>query len=174
MTAINRSAISIYIVPAGTNASALASTDKVLGEIKSYSKSGGEVDVESDPVFGGYVDKEKPRSQVEIQLEIVPSLDNADRWDSLIYGETSGVYTMNTVGSDKAVFIEAVSGSLKKSWGFNNCNSVNWEISHNADDNQTGTFTFKFSPTTSSGVSNFMTKGTSVTVLPAWSTLTTA
>jgi hypothetical protein len=173
MVAISRSKVKIYIAPVDTLPSALAATDLIAGEIKSYSKSGGEDDVESDPVFGGFVDKEKPASQLELSFEVVPAIGtSADRWDALIYGLTGTVYAMNTAAANKAVFIQAQDGSNFKSWAFNNCNGVSWDVEHNADDNQTGTFTFKFSPTTSTGQSNFMTKALAITALPAWTTLT--
>jgi hypothetical protein len=173
MVAISRSKVKIYIAAADTNPASLAATDLIEGEIKSYSKSGGEDDVESDPVFGGYVDKEKPTSQVELAFEVVPSIGtNSDRWDALIYGTTNSVYTMNSAAANKAVFIQAQDGSNFKSWGFNNCNGVSFDMEHDADDNQTGTFTFKFSPTTSSNQSNFMTKALALTAMPAWTTLT--
>jgi len=176
MTAISRSKIvNIYIADAGTNASALASSDAISGEIKSYAKSGGDQDVESDPVFGGFVDKEKPREQVELAFEIIPSLESADRWDALAYGaDTTGVYTMAGSTTDKAVFIDADSdgaGANPKSWGFNNCQVVVLDVDHNADDNQTLNMTLKFSPTNGSGVSNFMTLATAVESLPAWTAL---
>lgn len=173
MAAISRSKVKIYISPVDTVPSALAATDLIAGEIKSYSKSGGEDDVESDPVFGGFVDKEKPASQFEVSFEVVPAIGtSADRWDALIYGTTNNVYTMNSAAANKAIFIQALDGTNYKSWAFNNCNGVSWDMEHNADDNQTGTFKFKFSPTTSSGQSNFMTKALAITALPAWTTLT--
>ena len=60
MTAVARSKTNLYIMDADVNASDLVASDIITGEIKSYAKTGGETDVESDPVFGGYVDKEKP------------------------------------------------------------------------------------------------------------------
>lgn len=179
MVAISRSKVTIYMVAAGTVASALASSDIIAGEIKSYSKSGGEKDVESDPVFGGFVDKEKPTSQVEISMEVIPRVDsNQNRWDSVAYALDSsnpGVYTMasetSTQPADRAIFITATDGSNYKSWGFNNCNVTVFDLEHNADDNQTGNITFKFSPTNESGVSNFMTAASAVTSLPTWGSL---
>ncbi len=172
MVAISRSKVKIYIAAVDTNPAALASSDLITGEIKSYKKTGGEDDVESDPVFGGYVDKEKPTSQLEVEFEVIPSIGtNSDRWDALIYGTTNSVYTMNSAAANKSVFIQAQDGSNFKCWGFNNCNGVTWELEHDADDNQTGTFKFKFSPTTSTGQSNFMTKALALTAMPAWTTL---
>jgi len=173
MTAVSRNKVSLYIMPVDTNASALLSTDIITGEIKNYAKSGGERDTESDPVFGGYVDKEKPISQVELSFEFIPSLEDADRWDAYAYAADSatGVYTMAGDITDKAVFIAATDGSSPKSWGFNNCNVTVSDFEHNADDNLTGNLTMKFSPTDGSGVSNFMTYATAITSLPAWTVL---
>jgi len=182
MTAISRSKTSIYIVDADTAASTLAATDVFKGDIKSYSKSGGEKDVESDPVFGGFVDKEKPISQVEISLEIVPLLDSAksDRWDEMAYTtDDAGVFTMATqtsgtssLPSEKMVVIQAFNGtSAYKSLAYNNCSVTVLDLEHNADDNRSYNMTLKFSPTDDNGVSNFMTKGIAATALPAWSEL---
>jgi hypothetical protein len=173
MTAISRSTVSLYIAPAGTNPSALVATDKITGEIKSYTLSGGEDEVESDAVFGGYVDKEKPQSQFEVEMEVVPSLESADRWDALIWGQKGSTYVGDVSAANKMIGIQALSGtSLFKSWAFNNCNGVAFEREHNADDNMTGTFRFKISPATSAGVSNIQTKAVAITALSAWSALT--
>jgi hypothetical protein len=172
MTAISRNKVSIWIKPADTEASTLVAGDVITGEIKSYSKSGGERDVESDPVFGGFIDKEKPVSQLEISMEVVPSLESATRWESMAYALQSGVYVMSGDPEEKSIFIQAKDGSNYSSYAFNNCNVTAFDIEHNADDNRTGTITFKFSPTDSSGISNFMTAASLITVLPAWTSLT--
>ncbi len=173
MVAISRSKVKIYIAPVDTNPTSLASTDLILGEIKSYKKSGGEDDIDSDAVFGGFVDKEKPASQFEVEFDIIPSIgSNSDRWDALIYGTTNSVYTLNTAAANKMIAIQAQDGASFKSWCFNNCNGVSWDFEHNADDNQTGTFKFKFSPTTSGNQSNFATKALALTAMPNWTTLT--
>jgi hypothetical protein len=172
MTAISRNKVSIWIKPSGTAASTLVATDVISGEIKSYSKSGGERDVESDPVFGGFVDKEKPVSQVELSMEVIPSLETATRWESMAYALQGGVYVMSGDPSEKAIFIQAKDGTSYNSYAFNNCNVTALDVEHNADDNRTGTITFKFSPTDSAGISNFMTAASQITVLPAWTTLT--
>jgi hypothetical protein len=111
MVAISRSKVKLYIMPADTSASTLASTDVISGEIKSYSKSGGEDDVESDPVFGGYVDKEKPTSQFEMEFEIVPALDStAIDWEKYVYGYdvTAAAYTSTSAAGNKAIFIHSL------------------------------------------------------------------
>ena len=175
--AINRSSIKIWVEDAGTDPSSLATSDAILGEIKNYAKSGGEKETESDPVFGGYVDKEKPQSQIELTFEIVPKLgSDADRWDTMTYAlDGTGVYTTasetSTQPSDKSVFIQSHDGTNYKSWCFNNCNVTMYDIEHAADDNQTGNLNMKFSPTNDSGVANFMTLKTSMTSMSAWTAL---
>ena len=172
MTAISRNKVSIWIKAAGTAASTLQTADVISGETKSYNKSGGERDVESDPVFGGFVDKEKPVSQLEISMEVVPSLDSAVRWEAIAYALQGGVYVMSGEVADRAIFIQARDGTKYNSYAFNNCNVTAFDIEHNADDNRSGTITFKFSPTNQAGISNFMTASSLITVLPAWTTLT--
>lgn len=171
MTAIQRKFVDIYIVNADTDPSALASTDIVKGEITQYSKSGGEDDAETVHAFGGDISKDKPRSQIELSFEITPSMEEADRWDKLVYGLTNGVYVSNKSVGDKAIFIQAKNGSSFKTHAFNNCNSVNWDWQHEADDNRTGTFSFKLSPESRTGIANHMTAASGATSLPNWSTL---
>jgi hypothetical protein len=153
--------------------------------IKSYSKSGGERDVESDPVFGGFIDKEKPVSQIEVAFEIVPVLDttdNANWWNEWAYAKnsTGDVYTMgfgntsSTDPTDRAVFIQATDGTNPQSWGFNNCNVTMLDLEHNADDNMTFNMTLKFSPTDGNGRSNFQTGAVAVGSLLAWTALNPA
>jgi hypothetical protein len=175
MTAISRTKVDLYIVAVDTNASSLTSTDVIKGEIKSYAKSGGEREVESDPVFGGFVDKEKPIAQIELSFDIIPSMEYGDRWAQIAYSldAATGVYTMAGDIVKKAVFIAAADtvGSTYVSWGFNNCNVTLLDMEHNADDNQTNTLTLKFSPTNEEDVSNFMTAASEITLMPNWTDL---
>lgn len=178
MTAISRNKVKIYIANAGVNPADVDETSYIAGEIKSWSQSGGERDTESDPVFGGYVNKEKPVTQFEISMEVIPSLDEATRWSSMAYAEDSsgnGVYTSKNVSlADKAIFVTAIEDtSLSGAWGFNNCNVTNLDIEHNADDNMTGNISFKFSPTTNVGQPNFQTSKGDLSDLLAWTSLQT-
>jgi len=181
MTAISRKSVKIYIQAADTDPSALADADVIEGEVKTYSQSGGNSDLESDPVFGGFVDKEKPREQVELSLEFIPSIGtNTDYWNKISYAvdtaaTAKAVYTMasqtSTQPGDKLIVIEAISGTNASSIAYNNCNITELTMEHNADDNRTGNLTFKFSPESSTGVSNFMTSAVAATLLPAFSEL---
>lgn len=189
MTAISRRLTKIWVVPKDTAASSLVTTSAyssstplgyIAGEVKSYSKSGGGTDVESDPVFGGFVDKEQPTSQIELSFEIVPSFEYGDLWEAMVYGydESNGAYTSTaTKPSNRAIFIEALNGTTSaKGWGFNNAFVTAPDMEHNADDNQTRNMTFKLSPETEVGVTNILFNSTikdtsfeSITDLPAWS-----
>jgi hypothetical protein len=159
MTAIDREFVTIYIAPANTNGSALVgSTHIVNGEITSHNLTGGNQDEESVPAFGGYITKRKPREQYELQMDVVPKIGSTtsevDRWDIFKYGAT-GASTGE--GSAYAIFIVANDGTNKKTSAFNNCKLTNWEPSHSADDNYTGTATWKFSPETDTGAANLKT-----------------
>lgn len=169
MTAIDRSMVTIYIVAADTVPSALATSDAVKGEITSWNLTGGNRDVDSMPAFGGFIDKEKPRGQFELSMEVTPVIGtNTNRWDEYKYGST---LKSSGEGGAKAIFIQAydTEGSTYKSMGLNNCRGVTWEPSHSADDNLSGSFTWKFSPTTNVGVANLQTSSVAASALPSWS-----
>lgn len=193
MTAVPRSAVKIWVVPAATAPSLLVRTSAwnstntlgyIAGEIKTYGRTGGEKDVESDPVFGGFVDKEKPQSQFEIPFEIVPSLERAELWDSMIYGvDPAGVLTsVSDSVTDRAVFYEGFKTATGAfAYGFDNCSVTSLDIDHSADDNLTKNMTLKFSPTTDSGRANLMFNSASrdetfadVSDLPNWTDLDNA
>lgn len=158
MTAINRDMVTIYIVAADTDGASLASSDAIPGEITSHNLTGGNQDVESVPAFGGFIDKEKPREQFEISMDVVPKIDTSaavtDRWDIYKYGATG---VSSAQGSDYAIFISAVDGANHKTTAINNARVTNWEPSHDADDNAAGSITFKFSPEDDVGVANLKT-----------------
>jgi len=178
MTAIDRDAVKIWIVPVGTNASTLlldgtTALAPILGEIKNYNKSGGERDVETDPHFGGMVTKKTPIAQVELSFEITPSLEHADRWNKIAYGSAVGdadLSVMNVAPVDKTVFIQGAATAGTISYAFNNCSVTLLDMEHAAEDNQTMNLTLKFSPETIAGKTNFMSKKLAVTGLPAWGT----
>ena len=158
MTAINRDMVSIYIVAADTNGADLASTDIIKGEITSHNLSGGTQDIESVAAFGGFIDKEKPREQFEISMDVVPKISatasETDRWDVFKYG-AGGLSSGE--GSSYAIFIQAKDGSNYKTTAINNARVTTWEPSHSADDNSEGSITFKFSPEDEVGSANLKT-----------------
>jgi len=179
-TAISRSKVKIYIGDvSATGVAGAVAASAILGEIKSYDATGGEKDVESDAVFGGYVDKEKPQSQFEISLEIVPSLGaDASQFDAMKYAADTtneGYYTSSATTAlqpkDKVVIIEATDGTSHKSLAWNNCNVTVLDVSQNADDNRSYNMTLKLAPTTSDGTPNFMTANVLASSLVEFSVL---
>ena len=164
MTAINRDMVSIYIASSSdVNGSALATTTyKIDGEITSHNLSGGTQDIESVAAFGGFIDKEKPREQFEISMDVVPKIDaNADRWDIFKYG-AGGLSSGQ--GSDCTLCIQAANGTDFKTTMINNARATSWEPSHSADDNSSGTITFKFSPEDDAGAANLKTSALAASV----------
>lgn len=158
--AIDREFVTIFIAPADTDGSALATSDEVNGEITSHNLTGGNMDVESVPAFGGFIDKRKPREQFEIQMDVTPKFTTTaaetDRWDIFKYG-TTGKSTGES--GNYSIYIEAYDSltGARKTTALNNCNMTNWEPAHSADDNMGGSATFKFSPETDSGAANLAT-----------------
>ena len=152
---------SIYIVAKDTAGSALTDANKIVGEITSWKRSGGESEVESIPVIGGFVDKESPRSQIEISFDVIVSNANAstlDRSDKYWMGDTGSI---TGESAERAIFIEHSTGGLAKTFAANNCKAVTWEPGMEADDMLRGTISFKFSPTTPLGTSNLKTSALS-------------
>jgi hypothetical protein len=175
MSAISRKLVSIAIVNSGTNGSSLTSTDFISGQIKSYTKSGGDKDVESDPHFGGDVSKEKPRNQIEVSFEVTPSTSDLSKWEGLAYGSAvvggSTVYLSSVDPADKAVFIQVVEGSAIQTFAFDNARVTMLDMEHNADDNMTKNLNLKLSSENESGRANFASALLAATAFPAWSAL---
>lgn len=174
MTAISRKMIKIAIVAAGTNASALTSSDWIEGEIKEYSQSGGAPDMNSEAVFGGFVDEDVPVSQIEVTMDVIPKINSEpNRWESFIYGlhSVGESYVSNKLAGKKAIFIQAESGSDFKTLAYNNARGTTFEPSHNADENRRVNFTFKLSPEDDGGITNFQAKAVAASTLPAWGVL---
>lgn len=170
MAGVFPSETTIYIAAANAVASGLAASDKIVGEIEKWSLTGGDQEVESVPVIGGFVDKEKPRTQFEVSFDVIISNTAAstlDRFDTFKYGST---LKSSGEGSDKMIWIQSqgTGSSLWKVFAFNNAKAITWEPGMSADDMLRGTITFKFSPTTSAGVANLQTS--TVTTSNSWPT----
>ena len=176
MAAISRGKVKIYIQDAGVAPSTLVAGDIISGEIKSYSQSGGTKDVESDPVFGGFVGKKKPQEQLEISLELVPKTDSLT-WEAMAYaadGTATGIYTTKAVDlTVKMIVIQSYDGTTYKSIAYNNCNVTAFDMEHNADDNQSANITFKLSPTDDAGIPNRQSGLVAATSLIDWASLET-
>lgn len=148
---------SIYIANKDTDGSALTNADKIVGEITNWNRSGGEQDIETIPVIGGFVDKENPRTQVEFSFDVIvnnASASTLDRYDKLWMGDSGSI---GDESPEKAIFIVSNTGSNSKVFAANNCRAVTWEPEMAADDMLRGTITFKLSPETPLGASNLKT-----------------
>jgi hypothetical protein len=177
MAGISRNKVKIWIVPTDTNPALLEQTGSgtyapILGEIENYSKSGGENDTETKPVFGGDQTLDKPRGQVELSFDLIPDLDYVGRFENFAYGKNSqNVWVYSQDPTAKCVFIQSADGSKYGSYGFNNCDVISFDFDHSADDNRSGTFSLKFSPVTPSGVSNLQFNTVIASSLTAWTSL---
>jgi len=149
------------------------SSNAVVGEIEKFNLSGGNQDIESVPVIGGFVDKEKPREQFEVSFDVIVNnlaSSTFNRWDELKFGPT---LTSVGEGSNKAIAIVMSTGGVTpfKVYAFNNVKAVTWEPEMNADDMLRGSITFKFSPSTNLGAPNLKTStvATSTSFPASWS-----
>lgn len=147
----------VYI---GAADAAVSACLEATAEITNFSESGGEEDVESVPVFGGgNIDKEKPRTQIEVSFDVILRYNTASstalKWDDFKYGN----FTTNTVTSagsaaSKVIYLQFTDGTLFYTRAYNNAKGVTFEPETAADDMMKGTMTFKLSPTEADGTAN--------------------
>jgi len=105
--------------------------------------SGGAKDIDSIATFGGFLDKGKPREQLEISFDVIIRLDSSDatvatQWDSL-----------NDGGATKRVVaIQGGDGTKGFYWNaFNNASVINFDKEFAAEDEWKGTINLKLSYT---------------------------
>ena len=125
----------------------------MTGFISNYSESGGEKDTEAIPVFGGgNIDKETPRSQIEVSLDVqmIYGTDSV-AFDTYKYG--SGL-TSATEGVVQVIYVQWTDGTYYYTRAYNNAKGVTFSPTSSADGNLTGTMTFKLSPTDQNGTAN--------------------
>jgi len=153
MGAIQPEQATVYITAQAVSPSAIASSDSYTGYITNFSESGGEEDVESNPVFGGgNIDKIKPRSQIEVSFDVIFQYGtNASDFDAMKWGST---LLSDGDSPAKRVYIEFSDGTNYYTRGYDNCKAVSFEPESSADDFLKGTITFKLSPTQSDGTPN--------------------
>lgn len=155
MAGIKRDNMKIFIVAANTAGSSLTTSDAIVGEITNWGRSGGEEDFETIYTVGGDLEKDMPRSQMELSFDVIindASATTLDRYDTYWMG-SNGESSGNA--QSKAIFISNVSDAgVWKTWAFNNCKAVTWEPEFEAEDLVRGSITFKFNSLTSTGASN--------------------
>jgi len=150
--AINYDECQVYIAPADTDGSALASSDVASSHITNFKESGGEKDVESQPTFGGgNIDIEKPRAQFEVSFDMIYLWDDADKFDEYRFG--TGL-TSATDGTAKAIFLAWTDGTNEYVRAYNNALVTSLEPEQDAGEYMKGTIVFKLSSTDSSAAAN--------------------
>lgn len=134
-----------------------------------FSQSGGERDVESIPLFGNAnIDKENPRSQIEVSFEGIVQYDSSPLlFDAFLMGSDLTATTLESsqdpVG--KVVYMEFTDGSVTLTRAYNNVLGVSFEPEMSADEYLKGTLTMKLSPTDAAGASNMkITKAAASTI----------
>jgi hypothetical protein len=135
--------VTIYIEAIDTVGAGLS--NEFQAEVTSFDVSGGEEEVESIAVFGGgFIDRNKPRAQLEISMDVILRYGtNVDQWDALL-----------SAGAKKMIAIQA-SDSTNYYWNaWNNCKVVNFDKEFAAEDEWRGTMTFKLSATTADAKPN--------------------
>ena len=134
MGAIQPEEAIIYINAADTEPSALATgADVITGYVTNFSESGGEEDVESNPVFGGgNIDKSKPRTQIEVSFDIIMQYgSDVTMFDAYKWG--SGLASDGNAPS-KVIGIQFTDGTNYYSRVYNYAKAVTFEPTSSADD----------------------------------------
>lgn len=149
--------VTIWFGPSDITGASLSSyATQFQSFITGFDKSGGEQDYESEPVFGGgNVDKEKPRTQIELSFDII--LRHTTGVDNFRKIEDGSTIASDGAGPDfnvGAIVIQQSDGTNYYYEAFNNVNSVVFDTEFEAADEWRGTLKFKLSPTNPSGTTN--------------------
>jgi hypothetical protein len=182
MGAIQPEEAKVYIGVIDIAPSALATSSAsfdATGYITNFSESGGEEDIESNPVFGGgNIDKIKPRTQLEVSFDIIMQYGtDVTKFDEFKFGpagstELSASYTDEILSSgnapEKQIVIEFTDGTNYYSLAYNNVKAITFEPESAADDFLKGTINFKLSPTDSNAYPNKRIKAAAVSTMGAW------
>ena len=165
MGTIDKDKIKIWIEDANTNPSGV--TDPIKGEISDFDKSGGDREVEYDPVIGGYSKRKQATSEHTMEFSLIFDEDLMHRWDEMRY-KTDGDELVEGDVDDKVIYIQYGEGADAHSYGFNNCHTVNLEHSFSGDSTVEGTINFSFPATTAEGLTNYKKKRGEITEISNW------
>jgi hypothetical protein len=136
--------VTIWIEAADTVGSTL--TNDYQAEVTAFDVSGGETDSESIRVFGGgFIDRKKPRSQIEISMDVILRYGaDVNQWD-----------TLNDAGATpRMIAIQATDGTNYYWNAWNNVKTINFDKEFASEDEWKGTITFKLSPADADGNPN--------------------
>jgi hypothetical protein len=139
--------VTIYIEAADTESGATGGglITEFQAEVTNFDVSGGEEEVESIAVFGGgFIDRNKPRAQLEISMDVILRYGtDVDQWDALL-----------NAGAKKMIAIQATDGTNYYWNAWNNAKVINFDKEFSAEDEWRGTITFKLSPAKADGTTN--------------------
>lgn len=169
--------VTIWFAPAGTVGSDLsADGTEFQSFISAFNESGGEKDIETQPVFSdtgihGQVVRKKPRALKEVTFDIV--LRHNSKIINFKTIENGGTIGADGAGADYVVgmlVIQQTDGTNYYYQAFNNVQATVFDTEFQSDEEWKGTLTFKLAPATPAGVSNIVSGDADVTTdLTAWS-----
>jgi len=142
--------VKIFIDDAGAIGSAFNGTNDPTGalqyqaEVTNFNVEGGETDVDSVAVFGGFIDSIKPTSQITVSMDVIIRYGaQVLRWD-----------TLRRDTARKMIAIQGTDGTNFYWNAFNNARITNFDKEFEAENEWRGTITLKLSPTDADGVDN--------------------
>lgn len=152
---LQASEVTVKIGAAGTAYSGCTEFTKSL---TNFSQSGGGRDIESVALFGGaFLNKEKPREQIEVSFDAVFKYGTDVDIDALVMGSslTASVLESSMEPNSQIVWLYWTDGTNMYTRAYNDVVGVNLlDVEQSADDFLKGTVNFKLSATDSSGNSN--------------------
>lgn len=156
MAGVFQNETSIYILAEDVSGSTATAADKIVGEIRNWKVSGGELETDVKHCFGGDIEIEKPRTPIEVSMDI--SVQNTygstlDRWDKFKY--PNGVATDES--ATKSLWITHYTNGLLKVRGYNNIRVTSLETDMNAEEELMMSITFKTPALTELGATNIRT-----------------
>lgn len=182
-TAIDKDMINIWIAAKDLSPTLLIKSgtpagSQVLpwkGEITNLGKTGGAPQSEQRVCFGGNQTIDKPRDQFELNFDVNPAVETADRWSTLGLVEdtsNSGIYTTRQLPVDKSVFIEIYDSDSNTyhSYGWNNANITTSDDTWNSEEGQSLSLTMTVAAD-NAGVANMVYGKVAATALPNWDAL---
>ena len=170
--AITKKDVTIWIVDADTNPSALTDGDRVQGLITNLDQTGGGVNIEHRDVFPGKVKTITARDDFEVSLDFI---SNGVREEELlkyfmdsVEVDTDDIYRSNLSPKSYAIFVEIGLGADTLTYAYNDATGVTFEPSHSADDVREGTLSFTVGSETPEGQANVMAALLPAENLPNW------
>jgi hypothetical protein len=161
----------VWIGAAGASTAACVA---VTAEVTNFTESGGEEDKESVAVFGGgFIDKTKPRTQIEVSFDVVIRYSSTPstvlKWDQMKWGAIAGsTVTASSNPTANVIFVQFTDGTNFYTRAYNNAYAVTFEPETAADDMAKGTISFKLSPNTPTAVSNIKITNLHASTITSW------